>query len=97
MWRHVECSKIKLNFEALIGFGVFFLSTNIFFRILKYPGSQGSLAEGEESVQLTSLYYFISAIFILKILFTFFLKSFLNEEVNCSKPSLSVIIPWFHD
>jgi len=54
MWRHVECSKIKLNFEALIGFGVFFLSTNIFFRILKYPGSQGSLAEGEESVQLTS-------------------------------------------
>ncbi len=41
---------------------------------------------------LTSLDYLL---FILKILSIFFYKtSFLNEEVNCTAPSLLVSIPW---
>jgi hypothetical protein len=38
---------------------------------------------------------FVQLLFILKILFTFFRKVYLNEKVNCTEPFLSVSIPWF--
>ncbi len=38
----------------------------------------------------------VQLLFISKILFTFFHKtSYLNEEVDCTEPSLSVSVPWF--
>ncbi len=52
--------------------------------------TQGSLTEGEGSVQLTS-----SAAFILKLNFPFLQTIYPYEEVNCTEPSPSVRAPWF--
>ncbi len=60
-----------------------------------YILAQGSLTEGEGSVQLTSLYLLVQIAFMLQLLFNFFYKtSYLNEEVNSTEPSPSVSFPW---
>jgi hypothetical protein len=58
---------------------------------------QGTLTEREGSVQLTSSYQLvcISCLWYCKHYLLFYKTSNLNEEVNCTKPSLSVSVPWF--
>jgi hypothetical protein len=59
---------------------------------------QGTLTEGEGSVQLTSLSDQIrSDAFVITNIFFLFLKktSYLNEEVKRTEPSSLVSIPWF--
>ncbi len=58
---------------------------------------QGTLTEGEGSVQLTSLSDQIrsDAFVITNIFFLFFLTSYLNEEVKRTEPSSLVSIPLF--
>jgi hypothetical protein len=53
---------------------------------------QGSLTEWEGSVPLTSMYQLLNiSSFFEKILFTiFYISSYLNEEVNCTSPSVSI-------
>jgi hypothetical protein len=66
-------------------------------KILKSRIDQGSLTEVEGSVQFTSLYLlaYISCFLYGKYYLLFFYKtSYLNEEANCTDPSLSVRIPW---
>ncbi len=57
---------------------------------------QGILSEVEGSVQLTSLYWPIQIdCFSSETRFFFVTKTtYLNEEVNCTEPSLSVWVPW---
>jgi hypothetical protein len=52
---------------------------------------QGTLTEGEGSVQLTSSSD--QQLWTLQTLFTFFTNKPLNEEVNRTKP-FSVSVPW---
>ncbi len=53
---------------------------------------QGTLAEGEGSVQLTSLYYRSAAFEMANV--NLFTKRYLSKEVNRTEPSLSFSIPW---
>ncbi len=53
---------------------------------------QGTLTEGEGSVQLTS--FLLSSLGNASIIYFFHRIMYLNEEVNCTKPSSSVSIPW---
>jgi hypothetical protein len=57
---------------------------------------QGSLTEGEGSVQLTSLYQFRSAAFHIENIniYLYYKTRCLNEEVNCTESSPSVRLPW---
>jgi hypothetical protein len=55
--------------------------------------NQGSLTEGDGSVQMNSLFV-NRLLFILKILFMFLYETnYLNEEVKCIKPPPFVCIP----
>ncbi len=55
---------------------------------------QGTLTEGEGSVQLTSLYYLvlINCFWYWEHHLLFYKTSYINEEVNCTEPSLSAIV-----
>jgi hypothetical protein len=55
---------------------------------------QGSRTKEEVSVWLTSMYYLVLPAFQTETKFSFFYKTtYLNEEVNCTEPSLSVRVP----
>jgi hypothetical protein len=66
-------------------------SSSIFFQMSR----QGTLTEGEDSVHLTSLFfYFRSAAFIFENIFTSKKTGYLNEEVNRTDPFPLVRVPW---
>jgi len=52
--------------------------------------------EGEGSVHLTSLYWLVlfSSCLYWNIIYLCYKTNYLNGEVNCTEPSLSVSVPW---
>jgi hypothetical protein len=52
---------------------------------------QRSLSEGESTVQLTSLYCFISAPFCTENIYFLFKAWYLNKEVNRIEPSTQLV------
>ncbi len=54
--------------------------------------NHGSLTEGKDTIQLTSLYYYLSYISCFyKHYLLFYKSSYLNEEVNRTEPSFQLV------
>jgi hypothetical protein len=59
--------------------------------VCKYTPYQGSLIEGEDSVQWAGANKIRSAPFCIeKIIFIFYKTSYLNEEIKCTEPSILI-------
>jgi len=59
--------------------------------------NKGNLTKGKCPIPLTSFYYLvcISCFFVENIIYLHFETRYLNEKVNCAKPSTSISCPWF--
>jgi hypothetical protein len=71
-------------------------SLNMVVKRLIDQGQQGILTKGKSSVQFTPLYQLVrlAPISVENIIYLFYKTSYLSEEVNCSKPSPLLRLPW---
>ncbi len=85
--------RLILNLYQKTWLRLFLQNLDQLYSIPPFMLDQGSLIEGERSVRLTSLYklVYISSFNIENSFYLFYKTSDLNEEVNCTEPSPSLV------